>query len=119
MIPFLLLCVLLVWVATRQKAAPMTLAQIDQLHDQLITEAFDRNISVGFVDADSDEPEEAEDEDRFIENPRFDIWCAEQAAHMQATGSAAEVAHFERTGKFPRGFKYTRKAPAVFLEEVA
>ena len=119
MIFFVIAWVLLLVVlnAGRHETKPLTLSQIDQLHGQLITEAFENNISIEWVDADSDEPEEAGDEDQFIDNPAFDTWCAEQGAHLRATCSAEEVDAFIRTGKFPKGFKHTRKSPSVFLVE--
>ena len=86
---------------------PLTMAQIDRLEDELITEAFNANISAELDDED----------DGIVENPKFDIWCAEQGAHLRATCSAEEVAAFVHTGTFPKGFKHTRKAPAYFLTE--
>ena len=93
---------------------PLTMAQIDRLEDELITEAFNANISVELADGDEDDLDE---DDGIVENPKFDIWCAEQGAHLRATCTAEALAAFMRTGKFPKNFKPTRKAPAYFLTE--
>ncbi len=59
--------------------------------------------------------EDSDADDEINYNPAFEIWVKEQSQIMMTSHSEEEVKHFILTGKKPKGFKYSSKAPPTLL----
>lgn len=95
------------------RRAPMTDAQIEAWHDEMIYDAFAKNVSISYVGADD------EDEEEVQLNPAFDAWAKEQTVHIISSLTGKQRDTFIETGRLPRGFSYTRVSPACLLEDAA